>query len=351
MLNGFFERVVLGNSLEAYLKAATAIAVGIFVLWVIKIVVLRRLNAWAARTSTNIDDFIVNAIEKYLLPLIYFGVVYLGINGLALNPAVAKGLNALAAVLITFLGILFLNSFIRYAVFEVYLKQQADSALLATRFQTLMPAMSVLIWVIGCIFLLDNLGFKISAIVAGLGIGGVAVALAASTVLADLFAYLVIMFDRPFVIGDFIILGDYMGAVEHIGIKTTRIRSLGGELLVFSNKDLTDSRIRNYKIMERRRIVFSFGVTYQTPSDVLEQIPQLVKTIIEKQPDATFDRAHFLSFADSSLTFEVVYYVLSADYNKYMDRQQAINFTIKREFEARGIDFAYPTQSLYLHRA
>ncbi|HPO45752.1 MAG TPA: mechanosensitive ion channel, partial [Spirochaetota bacterium] len=141
------------------------------------------------------------------------------------------------------------------------------------------------------------------------------------------------------------------GTVEHIGIKTSRIRSLGGEQIIFSNTDLTDSRVRNYKLMEKRRVLFRFGVTYQTSSERLKEIPKIVENIIRNVKDTTFDRAHFFSYGDSSLIFEIVYYVLSPDYNKYMDIQQDINFAIKEDFDKRGIEFAYPTQTLYLRNA
>jgi small-conductance mechanosensitive channel len=204
--------------------------------------------------------------------------------------------------------------------------------------------------VLGLVFLLDNLGFEISAVIAGLGIGGIAIALAAQAILGDLFSYFVIFFDRPFEIGDFIVIGDKKGNVEYIGIKTTRLRSLSGEQLVFSNTDLTNSRIQNFRRMERRRVVFKLGVVYETPGNQLAEIPVIVKEIIDEQPDVTFDRGHFASYGDFSLNFEFVYYVMSSDYNKYMDTQQAINLKIYQEFEKRGIVFAYPTQTLYLNK-
>jgi small-conductance mechanosensitive channel len=209
---------------------------------------------------------------------------------------------------------------------------------------------NILFWVLGLIFLLDNLGYNVSAVLAGLGIGGIAIALAAQTILGDLFSYFVIFFDRPFEIGDFIIIGDKMGTVEYVGIKTTRIRSIGGEQLVLSNTDLTNSRIHNYKRMERRRIVFSIGVVYQTKSEQLNEVPKIVKQIIQETPNTLFDRGHFSAFGDFSLNFEFVYFVLSPDFLVYRDTQQAINLKIYEEFEKRGIEFAYPTQTLFLNK-
>jgi len=206
----------------------------------------------------------------------------------------------------------------------------------------------VVFWTVAILVILDNFGVKISTLIAGLGIGGVAIALATQAILKDLFSYFIIFFDRPFEIGDFIIVGDFMGVVEHIGIKTTRLSSLGGEQIVFSNTDLTDSRVRNYKRMAKRRVVFKLGVIYQTTSQQLKEIPKIIESIIKSIDDAVFDRTHFLSYGDFSLDFEIVYYVIGNDYNKYMNIQQEINFRIKEEFEKREIEFAYPTQTLFL---
>ena len=180
-----------------------------------------------------------------------------------------------------------------------------------------------------------------------MGIGGIAIALAAQTILGDLFSYFVIFFDRPFQIGDFIIVEDNMGTIEYIGIKTTRIRTLSGEQLICSNTYLTNSRIHNYKRMEERRIVFKLGVTYQTTSEIVKEIPVIVKEIIESTKDVRLDRGHFSGFGDFSLDFEFVYYILSADYNVFMDKQQEIYHRILCRFESEKIDFAYPTQTLY----
>ena len=197
--------------------------------------------------------------------------------------------------------------------------------------------------------ILDNLGFNITALVASLGIGGIAVALAVQNILGDIFASLSIALDKPFVIGDFIIVEDVLGTVEYIGLKTTRLRSLSGEQIVFSNVDLLKSRIRNYKRMFERRVVFTIGVVYQTAHATLERIPALVRSIVEQQPKTRFDRAHFKEYGDSALVFEVVYFVLDSDYNIYMDIQQAINLAIFRRFQVKGIEFAYPTRTLHVY--
>jgi small-conductance mechanosensitive channel len=207
------------------------------------------------------------------------------------------------------------------------------------------------LWSAVVLLALDNLGVDITALVAGLGVGGVAVALAVQNILGDLFASLAIVLDKPFVLRDFIIVGDLLGTVEHIGLKTTRVRALSGEQLIFSNADLLSSRIRNFGRMFERRVVFQIGVTYQTPRGKLEAIPGIIRDAITAQDGTRFDRSHFAAYGDFSLNFESVYYVLSPDYNRYMDIQQAINLRIHERFEAEEIEFAYPTQTLFLARA
>jgi len=206
----------------------------------------------------------------------------------------------------------------------------------------------VAVWAIVFLLALDNLGINITALVAGLGVGGIAVALAAQNIISDLFASLSIVLDKPFVLGDFLVIDELAGNVEKVGIKTTRVRSLSGEQLVFSNNDLLGSRIRNYGRMSERRILFSIGVVYDTPIEKLEQVPSIIEDIIVTQESARFDRAHFQAFGDYSLSFEIVYFVESSDYRLYMNIQQAVNYEIFRRFADAGIEFAYPTQKIFV---
>lgn len=349
MLKEILEITFLQNRVLDYLIFLATLVVGILVVRIIKSVVLSRLRAWAEKTATTIDDFLIGIFEKTLLPLAYFGVFYLATRALTLNPTLSKIIDVFGVILLTIFGIRFLVAIIKYALQTYWLKKEKDEAKERT-IKGILRVIKVIIWGIGITFLLDNLGFKISTVIAGLGIGGVAVALAAQAILGDLFSYFSILFDRPFEVGDFIILDDYLGTIEHIGIKTTRVRSLGGEQLVFSNADLTNSRLRNYKRMAKRRVVFKLGVTYQTTLEQVKEIPTIIKNIIQNITDTVFDRAHFSSYGDFSLVFETVYYVNSRDYNKYMNIQQEINFAIKEEFEKRGIEFAYPTQTLFLEK-
>jgi small-conductance mechanosensitive channel len=212
----------------------------------------------------------------------------------------------------------------------------------------IMLLLNIFIWAIGGLSIFSNLGYDVTTIIAGLGIGGIAIALAAQNILGDLFNYFVIFFDRPFEIGDYIVIDDKKGNVEHIGIKTTRVKSLTGEQLVFSNSDLTKSRIHNFKRMEQRRIAFTLGIAYETPLDQLREIPEIIKSIIAEQKDTTIDRVHFLSYGDYNLKYEVVYFVDTSDYNRYADIQQQINFKIFEVFRQKNIKFAYPSQTIYL---
>jgi small-conductance mechanosensitive channel len=205
-----------------------------------------------------------------------------------------------------------------------------------------------LLWTVVLLGMLSNLGVNITAFVASLGVGGIAVALAAQNILGDLFASLAIVMDKPFEVGDFIVLGPVSGTVENVGLKTTRIRSLGGEQVVMSNTELLKQTVSNYKRLAQRRIVFTFSVTHGTTPELLAEVPGIVQRAVAASTRLRFDRAHFKGFGDSSLDFEAVYIVLDPDYGIYMDEQQRINLELMRELAARGIRFALPTRTLYV---
>lgn len=206
--------------------------------------------------------------------------------------------------------------------------------------------MRLVVWTAVLLLLLDNLGINVTTLIAGLGVGGIAVALAAQNVLGDLFSSLSIVLDKPFVVGDFIAVGDFLGSVEHVGLKTTRLRSLSGEQVVFSNSDLLNSRIRNYGRMFERRIVSSLRVTYQTSPAQLRRVAAIIREIVEAQEKVRFDRAHFQGFGEFAFTFEFVYYVLTPEYNYYMDVQQSINLAIIDKLAAERVELALPTRTV-----
>lgn len=345
----FMSYVFWENTVLSYCIAFVVFLASVVLITLFNRILLSRIRKWAEKTSTSIDDFLVGIFHKLLVPLSYFGAFYLSVNTLVLDAVVKKLINILGVAVLTLLTARLATLVIGY-VFRIYSKRVKGGEALERSLQGIMRVTSFLIWALAVVFFLDNIGFKISTVIAGLGIGGIAVAMAAQALLKDFFSYFCILFDRPFEIGDFIIVGDYLGVVEYIGIKTTRIRSLSGEQLIFSNTDLTDSRVRNYKRMDKRRVVFKLGVTYDTSLEKLKEIPVIIKDIITNISDTAFDRAHFLSYGDFSLIFEIVYYVMGADYNKYMDIQQDINFKINEAFKKRGIEFAYPTQTIYVNK-
>jgi len=349
MYTKIMEHYFLGNKISDYLVAGIALLTGFLIINVCVRHIMNRIKKIAEKTTTTIDDFFVGVFEKLAVPFLYLLAVYVSIKSLTFHSYFERGFNYFClAVIIVFIS-RFVVMLAEYG-FKTYLAKGGYDRALERSLQGILVVVRILVWGGAIIFFLDNLGFKISAVIAGLGIGGVAVALAAQAILKDLFSYFSIIFDQPFKIGDFIIVGDFMGTIEYIGIKTTRIRSLGGEMLVFSNSDLTDSRVRNYRLMEKRRVVFKLGVVYETPTEKLKEIPGAIESIIKNVKDAVFDRAHFFSYGDFSLIFEIVYYVIGPDYNKYMDVQQEINFAIKAEFEKKRIEFAFPTQTLYVNK-
>lgn len=350
MLTTFLQHSYFHNQVKDYLVAGLSFAGFILLIHLVKYVVIARVKRLTEKTVSTLDDFLIGHVEKSLLPLLYFAAFWASITPLVLPAAVDKAVSVLGLVLLMFFATRFVFSVLDYTL-QTRLVQAGDSSTRARSLKGISSIIKVLIAGIAALAFMDNIGIKISTLVAGLGIGGIAVAFASQTVLGDLFNYFVILFDRPFEHGDFIIVGEYMGTVETIGIKTTRLRSLGGEQLIFSNTYLTNAQVRNYKRMEQRRSVFKLGVTYQTTHEQLTLIPGLLAAAVKSVPATMFDRAHFSSYGDSALVFEVVYFVLSSDYNKYMDIQQSINLMIKQEFEKHSIAFAYPTQTVFVTTA
>jgi small-conductance mechanosensitive channel len=345
----FLNQVFWGNIIQDYLVALGIFVVGLIIVKILQKIVLYRLKKWSEKTETKVDDFLIKGIEKSIIPLLYYGAFYLGLRSLTLSSQVIDIIKISSLFILTFFILKFISSTVMFFMsYFVQKQERGDEKVRQLRGMTVL--INVIIWVIGLLFLMDNIGFDITTVIAGLGIGGIAIALAAQAVLGDIFSYFVIFFDRPFEVGDFIVVGDKKGTVEYTGIKTTRIRALSGEQLVFSNTDLTNSRLHNFKKMQERRVVFSLGVIYQTTAAQLEEIPKLVREIIEKHSDVRFDRGHFSSYGDFSLNFEFVYFVLGSDYVKYMDTQHSINLNIYSEFEKRGIEFAYPTQTLFVSK-
>lgn len=336
---------IFHNTLKNWFLIIGALIVCLTLITLFKKVVLKWLLQLSAKTKTKIDDIAISILGKSIVPVLYFVSFYVAIYSLHLPTVVRHLTHAAMLLIITFYVLRITTMLARKFILSAM--QKSSTQIKETQAGGLAMIINSIIWVIGVIFLIDNLGYNVSTLIAGLGIGGIAIALAAQTILGDLFSYFVIFFDKPFEIGDFIIVDDKMGIVEHIGIKTTRLRTLEGDQLVSSNTFLTNARVHNYKRMEKRRVVFKLGVTYQTSYQKLIEIPKMVKDIIQLESDVEFDRGHFSGYGSFSLDFEFVYYISNSDYNLYMDKQQHVYYTIFSAFEKNGIEFAYPTQTIY----
>ncbi len=339
------------NSVKNYLIALGIFILSIVVLKFFKYVVVKKLKSLMDQSRTKFDNLIINIVDTIGWPLYLFLALYFSCQFINLPGILEKGVYYLFLIFLVYYLVKGLQSIVDYLL-EKLIKQEEErenKAFDPSVIRLLSKIIKVVLWLVALIIILQNLGYNISTLVAGLGIGGIAIAFAIQNILADIFSSFSIYLDRPFQLGDFIIVGDDMGVVKKIGIKSTRLQTLQGEELVISNKELTETRVHNYKKMEKRRIVFTFGVLYETPTEKLKKIPLIVKNILDKIDLAEIDRVHFKSFADSSLNFEVVYYLNSSDYNQYMDIQQEINFALKEEFEKEGIGFAYPTQTVFVN--
>jgi len=344
------DTVVLGFPISRWL---VALAYGLGTAVVVRIalgVAIGQIRRIAERTETDLDDLAVELLEKTRFLFILLVALFAGARSLDLPREWDENLTAvLIAVLLLqagFWGMGVINYLVRH-----YRKASLeDDPGIATAIGAIGFIGRLVLWSALLLTGLQTFGVAITPLLASLGVGGLAVALALQNVLGDLLASLSIIFDKPFVIGDFVVIGEFSGTIESVGLKTTRVRSLSGEQLVFSNSDMLSARIRNFGRMQERRVAFLLGVEYGTDSERLRKIPDLVKGAVEEQSNARFDRCHFKSFGDFSLNYETVYFMQVPDYAAYMDTQQAINLEIYEAFEREGIGFAFPTQTLHLVR-
>jgi len=328
---------VLGNDVESWLVAIFMFLATVIVLLLIKRFAIRKLSALAKHTSTQLDDFIINLIDGTKGGLLLVVALWLASGGLELPERLASALRwALTVGIFLQIGI-WAHAIIFFALSRKLrgnndLRSSTKSALGVMNF-----FIQVILWSVIVLLALDNLGINVTALVAGLGVGSVAIALALQNILGDIFCSISILLDKPFEVDDSITIGEFSGVVEAIGIKSTKIRSVTGEQIIISNADLLGSRIRNNRRMNERRISFNFSVIYQVDPEQLQQIPEIVKEIIEKLPSTRFDRAHLRALEPLGVAYEVVYFVLSSDYNKYMDAQQHINLELIKRFQSEQI--------------
>jgi small-conductance mechanosensitive channel len=298
-----------------------------------------------------VDDLLLDLVGRTRGLFILLVALWAGTRALALSPPVQELLRAALVLGFLFQVGFWATALIRHALERYRIKQLEIDPGNATALGALNVLAQALLWTVILLTALANVGVDITAFVASLGLGGIAIALALQNVLGDLFASLSIVLDKPFVIGDFVVVGEFQGSIEHVGLKTTRLRSLEGEQLVFSNSDLLGSRLRNSGRMEQRRATFRRGVTYGTPTDTLRRIPTMVRQAVESRDNTRFDRCHFAEMGPYSLDFVTVYTMLVPDYASYMDTQQEINLTLYQAFAEEGIDLAFPTQTVLMGQA
>ncbi|HEX5580093.1 MAG TPA: mechanosensitive ion channel family protein [Gemmatimonadaceae bacterium] len=345
------ETLYLGNPLRAWLVALGIFLGALAVLVAARWLVTRRLQQIASRTATRVDDYLVAILRRTRYFFLLTVAAAAGIQALQLPNSLGELLAQLARLVVLLQLGLWANEFITLYLQRLTSRRTATDVASVTTINALAMVVRLALWVVVLLVALATFGVDVTALITGLGIAGVAVALAVQNVLGDLLASLSIVLDKPFQVGDSITVDNFTGTVEEIGLKTTRLRSLSGEQLVFSNADLLKARIRNNRRMQERRVVFGFGLDYATPPELVERVPGILRELVEAEPQTRFDRAHFQRFGTSSLDFEVVYYMTTADYAAYMDTQQRINLNLMRRLAAMDVEFAFPTQRLYVKGA
>jgi small-conductance mechanosensitive channel len=333
----------LGNSVRELLVTLVVVLIGFALVRLFQVVVIRRLRKIFEATTTTWDDLLVVILARDVVPALYALILYLGLRDLNLKSAVREGLHSLITVAMTLLFIRMMMEVVNHSIRSYWARQGAEyTAAREKNLNGIITVVKIVVWILGFILLLDNLGIKVSAFVAGLGITGIAVALAAQAILGDLFSYFVIFFDVPFEVGHVIKVDKFLGEVEHIGLKTTRLRSPEGEQIIVSNKFLTDSRVQNFKRMDRRRVIFNVQLDQSTPAETLRAIPALIRSLFASFPDVTFERCHFREFSDTGLRIETAYLIANPDFGRSLDIQHEVNIGLQAEFLRAEISIAFP---------
>ena len=341
--------VYYNNSIQAWLIAGGFTAATYLVLWLLRTVALVRLRDLAQRTSTQLDNMAIDVLGKTGWWFSTYLSLYVGAQYLRLPEDIMALLRNVAVVIVCLQIAVWGHHAIGHWLVQYFRRKHAGDPGMQTMTGALAFLARLILFSALLLMALQNMGFRIDTLLTGLGIGGIAVALSVQSILGDLFASLSIVFDRPFLVGDFIILDNgMMGTVEHVGLKTTRLRSFTGEELVIANNDLLKSRIRNYRQMQDRLVNFTVGVTYQTPHEQLRAIPMIIRAVIEEHPRTRFEWANFAAYGASSLDFDVAYYVKDYEWYSFMQIREEIYLEIFRRLTEEGVSFAYPTQTLFV---
>jgi len=339
------------GELESEITAAVIIfALSVIVGWIIYLVFRRYFSRWAKRTKTKIDDEILRNIKAPVLLLATLLGLFYALNSVTFLTSYSHILEIIFTVaqilIVTFIITRVINVFANWFVERATREKRASKHILFV----LKQAIKAVVYIFAFLAILAASNVDLSGLIVGLGVGGIAIALALQSVLSDVFSAFSIFFDRPFEVGDFIVIGDYAGTVKKIGIKSTRLQLLQGEELVISNRELTTTSLRNFKKLKKRRVLFKLSVAANTPVEKIKKIPGIVQKIIENIELAEFDRAHFTEFGEFTLDFQIVYYMKTSDYNEYLNAQQTINLEIIEAFEKESIVMPFPTQTIFVQK-
>lgn len=341
---------LLGNTPLAYLSAATAFTAALVLFQLVKIFGLARFKALADTTETGLGNLAVALLEKFRLFEYLLAAFFVATRYINRAPAFNTALNLTILFVFTYRAVTLIQHLLSYWIHKAVGSRELSEEAKDSVMYGAQVVLRALVWAAAALFVLDKLGVNVTTLVAGLGIGGVAVALAAQAILGDLFNFFVILLDKPFKTGDFIVSDALEGTIEHVGVKSTRIRSISGELIIVSNSKLLSAGLRNYNQMNRRRVSFSLAAAYQTPPEKLRRVPAIVKEAIAASAGTEFDRCNLAACAASSLDFETVYYLTSADYGLYAGTHGEILLKITDAFRAEGIEFAYPTRTIFVRQ-
>ncbi|MFC1645000.1 mechanosensitive ion channel family protein [Patescibacteria group bacterium] len=346
----FLTSSFLGNTGEDYLYALAILVGALIVFKVFQFIIIKKLEKAAKVTKTDVDDFIISLVKSIKPPFYFIISIYIALISLDSIPVAKKFIDVAIWLIVSYQVIIVLQKIIDYMVDRITTDENGEFDNDKEIVKLLGNILKVVLWLIAILLVLSNLGVNVTSAVAGLGIGGIAIAMAVKDVLSDIIASFTIFLDKPFKVGQSIKFGSDVGEVKRIGIRSTKIKTLQGEELVVTNQDLAKARIQNYKRMTKRRVKQSLGVVYGISSDKIKSIPVWIQEIVESTENTEFARAHFSSYGDSSLNFQFVYHISSDDYGMYMDAQQKINIEIYEKFEKESIEFAYPTQTVILEK-
>lgn len=344
----FLERSFFGNTGQEYLYALGVLVGALLFFKIFQFFIIKKLEKATKKTETDVDDFVISLVKSVRPPFYFFVSVYVALMSIDTTLLTRRVINIVVLLAVVYEAVLVLQKVIDYVVEKVTQGEEGKDKEIV---KLLGNILKFILWIVAILLVLANLGVNVTSAIAGLGIGGIAIAMAVKDVLADMIASFAIFLDKPFKVGQSIKIGNDSGQVKRIGIRSTRIKTPQGEELIVTNQDLTKARIQNFKRMEKRRVKQMIGVVYGLESHTLKDIPVWIKEIVDAAENAEFSRAHFTTYGDFSLNFEIVYHIATDDYVMYMDAQQEINLAIYEKFESEGIEFAYPTQTVIVEKA